>query len=106
MSLFLIILYPVLPKELEEGEKDATKDTEMEEDDMKKPIASRSHSITHQQEEADEKLIHPPTRTSRRAKKLSEVSTGEPSLADAGGNDDQEPTSFQNTPSSSASSSR
>ena len=77
----------------------------MEEDDIKKPTASRSHS-THQQEEGDEKIIQPPTRTSRRAKKLSEVSTGEPSVADAGANDEQEPQSFQNTPSSSASSSR
>ena len=98
--------------EFEDAEKDSIKDkdTEMDEDgpstnEIKKPTSSRSHP-THQQEEVEEKIIQPPTRTSRRSKKLSEMSTGETSIADVGGNDEHEPASYQNTPSSSASSSR
>ena len=49
--------------------------------EIKKPTAVRSHSI-HQQEEGEEKIIQPPTRTSRRTKKLSEMSTGDPLVAD------------------------
>ena len=69
--------------------------------DMKKPTG-RSH------DEQGDKTILPPTRLSRRTKKLSEVSTVETSVGAPDGcvNDDQELASTQNTPSSSASSSR
>ena len=72
-----------------------------DESDMKKPTG-RSH------DEHGDRTILPPTRLSRRSKKLSEVSTAETGLvtSDGCGNEDQELTSTQNTPSSSASSSR
>ena len=90
------------------------KDSDMEEDNgivshMKKPTTGRSQSIP-QQDESGERTILPPTNTRLRGrtKKLSEVSTGEPSVAtsDVCANEDQENASTQNTPSSSASSSR
>ena len=72
-----------------------------DESDMKKPTG-RLH------DDHGDKTILPPTRLSRRSKKLSEVSTPETGLvaSDGCGNEDQELTSTQNTPSSSASSSR
>jgi hypothetical protein len=98
-----------------DGEKEATlhehtislnatgdKDSEMEdESDMKKPTG-RSH------DEHGDRTILPPTRQSRRSKKSSEVLTAETGLvaSDGCGNEDQELASTQNTPSSSASSSR
>ena len=75
--------------------------------DMKKPIG-RAYNV-HQDEHGEKNILPPAnTRVSRRTKKLSEMSSGDPGQAatEGYGNEDQENVSTANTPSSSASSSR
>ena len=75
--------------------------------DMKKPSI---RTFWSQQDDQGERLIHAPssTRSSRRTKKISEISSGDFGQATSESiiNEEQENASTQNTPSSSASSSR
>ena len=100
----------ILPESTKHTSSNIDKDAEMDIDgsgDMKRPSI---RSYGGQQDDQGERSIHAPTstRSSRRTKKLSEISSGDFGLATSESiiNEEQENASTQNTPSSSASSSR
>ena len=100
----------VLPESTKNTTSNIDKDAEMDIDgsgDMKKPSI---RTFGGQQDDQGERSIHAPssTRSSRRTKKLSEISSGDFGQATSESiiNEEQENASTQNTPSSSASSSR